>query len=722
MTYERLAERVHLDFSIRLWRWSPICGAVWADSLYLTAWPLVSLVVPAAVVVFGLSVGAFHWLPMSIGTDGFSAYPPAVSFMQMLPLLVVAVAVSAFSSGFGFLLVVSYALGDLFISGATYYGRVYHVDTWWWLLHVTVPQLISYLLFLMLTVQPVLISRALGSSIPKILGVQGTARTAVTTLVAAALLAGFVYAWSLIAPMTIRPLWLWARGGSISPIDTFTFTSIVNPLLPLVAAGAALVRSLLVALAGHSDIVAGNRSKLEKQLALIYQTRKPRRLPAWLLALLLALVTTLLLAGMITRIWPEGLLVFAAIAAICLARAVVLPLWRPWRVWTEISERMPLIVRWLVVTIGVYLIGTAIVALPGQAVGQNHAVGSFGAELTGVIIGLMFAAAFFPGFAKAAPGEGTGIREKATVLKVFGMIAVGLVVMHPHLAWADCEAAHCCFVTNQTAALYIAAFALMVLPLLVFGSLVFGPEFLASVLGDGLGGLTEVYDLFDTNLEVARLAEEDDLAGLGAKAFGAASENELEHGATEAMHDLASDTARQIHGSIQEVANLESGHSSTPYPLGEAGSPTGVDAGSSGVPAGIGPLSPAQSNLPPHAVTQIGSAQGLQSSTTGTFSNVQYGQPGDIRTAYLWTIDGRGINIVPATASVPESDQTVVLTNLSTQAVSGGRLWFGPDHTVVLQLLQGHGFSFEHSLEQLQAVIEYWKSLGYTVTVQESAV
>ncbi len=136
----------------------------------------------------------------------------------------------------------------------------------------------------------------------------------------------------------------------------------------------------------------------------------------------------------------------------------------------------------------------------------------------------------------------------------------------------------------------------------------------------------------------------------------------------------------------------------------------------------IGPLIPAGPGLSPYAVTQIGTAQGLQSSSTGTFSNVQYGQPGDVRTAYLWTIDGRGINIVPATASVPESDQTVVLSNLSTQAASGGRLWFGPNRTVVLQLLQGHGFNFEHSLEQLQAVIKYWKSLGYTVTIQESGV
>ncbi len=494
MTYERFAERFHLDFSIRLWRWSPILGAAWADSLYLTAWPLLSLVVPAAVLVFGLSVGAFHWLPMTIGNDGFTAHP-AVAFVQMLPLLVIAVVISAFSSGLGLLLVASYAVGDLFISGATYYGHLHHADIGWWLLHVTVPQLISYLLFLMLTVQPVLISRALGASIRKIPGVQGTARTALMTLVTAAILAGFVYAWTLIAPMAVRPLWIWPRGGSFAPIDIPTFTRMVNPLLPLVAVGAALVRSLLVALAGYSDIVVGNRSKLEKQLALIYQTRKTRRLPPWLLALLLAFVTTLLLAGMINRIWPEGLLVFAAIGAIYLAHAVVLPVWRPWRVWAEISERMPLIARWLLVPIGVYLIGRAIIALPGQAVGRNIAAGAFGAELIGVIIGLMFAAAIFPGSSKTVLGKGASLRDKATALKVVGMFAVGLLVLHPHVAWASCEAAHCCFATNKTAALYIAAFALM-----AFALLWFLPELLA-VGADLVGGYVAIAD--DSASEVA---------------------------------------------------------------------------------------------------------------------------------------------------------------------------------------------------------------------------
>ncbi len=714
MTYERFAERFYLDFSIRLWRWSPIFGATWADSLYLTAWPLLSLIVPAAVLVFGLSVGAFHWLPMTIGIDGFTANP-AVAFMQMLPLLVIAVVISAFSSGLGFLLVASYALGDLFICGATYYGHLYHSDIGWWLLHVTAPQLISYLLFLMLTVQPVLISRALGASIRKIPGVQGTARTALMTLVAAAILSGFVYAWTLIAPMVIRPLWIWPRGGSFAPIDVLTFTRMVNPLLPLVAVGAALVRSLLVALAGYSDIVVGNRSKLEKELALIYQTRKTRRCPAWLLALLLAFVTTLLLAGMINRIWPEGLLVFVAIGAIYLARAVVLPVWRPWRVWTEISESMPLIARWLVVPVGVYFIGRAIVALPGQAVGQNHAVGAFGAELMGVIIGLMFAAAIFPGSSETVPSRGASLRDKVTALKVVGMFAVGLLVLHPHVAWASCEAAHCCFVTNQTAALYIAAFTLMALALLL--APVELTALLATVAGDLVGGAlglaAELYDDWET-AGIVRLGVEDDLAGIGKKALEAGGKQALEGG----MHILD----RQIRDSIQTVANLEGGPSLTPYPLSEAGSPTGVVPMSGAPPAEIGPLIPAGPGLPPHAVTQIGTAQGLQSSSTGTFSNVQYGQPGDVRTAYLWTIDGRGINIVPATASVPGSDQTVALTNLSTQAAAGGRLWFGPDHTVVLQLFQGHGFNFEHSLEQLQAVIKYWKSLGYTVTIQESGV
>jgi len=133
---------------------------------------------------------------------------------------------------------------------------------------------------------------------------------------------------------------------------------------------------------------------------------------------------------------------------------------------------------------------------------------------------------------------------------------------------------------------------------------------------------------------------------------------------------------------------------------------------------GTGALrSPARAILTNEGVL-IDASHGLQSRTSGMFSDVILGKHGDAATKYLYTVDQRGVNIILEQTPFPTPRGNVVHTNISSTASIGGEVWFGPNNTVIINAGSGR-FGDAAGITKLQweATIKLWESLGYKVYV-----
>ena len=100
---------------------------------------------------------------------------------------------------------------------------------------------------------------------------------------------------------------------------------------------------------------------------------------------------------------------------------------------------------------------------------------------------------------------------------------------------------------------------------------------------------------------------------------------------------------------------------------------------------------------------------------SGPFRRPIEGNIGDEGTAYLWTIDDRGLNIGFENTSIG-ANQQIKHSNLSSNASVGGEAWFGPSNKVTTNAGSGRfGNRGNASETQYLAAIEFSKSLGYDV-------
>jgi len=130
----------------------------------------------------------------------------------------------------------------------------------------------------------------------------------------------------------------------------------------------------------------------------------------------------------------------------------------------------------------------------------------------------------------------------------------------------------------------------------------------------------------------------------------------------------------------------------------------------------IGELRPPARPLLEGEDVLIGSAQGLQSRTSGTFDNVVQGTHGDRATTYLYTVDDRGVNIALENTPAGTPRGNIVHTNLSDRAAIGGEAWFGPNNTVTINAGSGRfGDGAGITQQQWDNTVRYWEGLGYTV-------
>ena len=181
-------------FPIKIRRFSKLLSEAWFDGAYLTAWPKIAQFAPIFIVVFGLIEGASHWSLQTYAGGNVSSAIHAIDFVQMLPLLFIAVICGALSSQLGMLLVFGFAIGDFLIAGSPY-GPL-HWSTWDTISRLYAPQLISYLAFFLLAVTPALTAKAMVATLPSWLRRPGTWGALPAASLAIAIEGISIYSWT----------------------------------------------------------------------------------------------------------------------------------------------------------------------------------------------------------------------------------------------------------------------------------------------------------------------------------------------------------------------------------------------------------------------------------------------------------------------------------------------------------------------------------------------
>ncbi len=323
-------------------RYSMILAEAWHDGIYMTAWPLPSLIAPTLVFVFGFLQGIFHW---DFGIH--DSYTGTVTFTGSLPLLLIAAVVGAFSAQSGLLLVLGYGLGDFFITG---------------------PQVSAHLRPLLRNQQPLVVWLRVGLN---------------------ALLQGaVVYAWTLAVPLYIRILWGWTN--SSPPLSATYYPQSLKNLIIGVAVIASIIRGIVAYRVEREQRVAQRVARLV--LGLRQADSQPaftRRIPLFVKVLLLAVGMTVLFSGFIGSI-AEAAVVFIFLVLILLARMVWLPHLAFWSAWAGLMTHVPLLVRLVIGVIVSYLLGQLLLSIiPNLSSLSNTYSGTFLWLLVGICLSLL---------------------------------------------------------------------------------------------------------------------------------------------------------------------------------------------------------------------------------------------------------------------------------------------------------------------------------------------
>lgn len=340
-----------------------LLSEAWRDGIYLTRWPLASIVLPLLAFLAGGIEGATHW------TISINQYydPQSVALTELLPFMVFAAIVGSLSANAGILVTLGYALGDFFIAGprvSFYFGSIGAIgqplipdDTLWnRIIFLHTPQLISYIVLFLLAVQPTLFTRYTVSNIRPLLEKVFSVHNAlsknpllkkvpvaalVEALIGGLVQGGIVYIWTISTPVVIRVFWGWLNQAP--PIEAAYFLQNFGIWIAIVAGGAVVIRGLVASWAFHSETVRQNWARQASEVAQVTQPAK-RGFSRIMAVLFTAGGMTILLSGAIGTI-QEGLLVFGLIGIILLVRNVILPLSSFWRRWAQYLANIPVIVR-----------------------------------------------------------------------------------------------------------------------------------------------------------------------------------------------------------------------------------------------------------------------------------------------------------------------------------------------------------------------------------------
>ena len=445
----------------KLRRYSMMLWVAWSDGTYLTAWPRTSVVLPIAVFLFGLVEGASRWtfvILQSYGVTwgityvGHGQY--ATVFAEMLPLLVLASLLGPLSANLALMLVTGFAIGDFVFFNPPWFGD--DIVRRGLVLHV--PQLICFVLFLLLSVWPVIATKFLVAGAHPRLRFQSDR---IQALVSAAVLGAFVYEWTYFAPMLFRVAWVWQ--GSASPITVVLFHRITMPLLVTATIAGVLLRYWLSHRADQKALAALQ----VRATALVAQTQIPASAGApWSRAILCAAYLTLLVAGFLDSVRLAAI-VLAAVAAFLLARAYLL---RPvWSHWSRIITRYPTLLRLGIGVVGAYAITRIVLTLPGMGASQNGIPGRFGVEVLSILLGFLLMMVLLPNglltLENVGARDGVRLPMSQAAVQAGTFIALMVLVSKRALAQGICADPSCCFQgLNGAAAAAAAATAMSGIP------------------------------------------------------------------------------------------------------------------------------------------------------------------------------------------------------------------------------------------------------------------
>jgi hypothetical protein len=345
------ADTIWVGVPLRVRRLSAGLAAATVDGHYVAVRPLLGLLAPPLALLAGLLVGAVH--------PGFEDV-----YTEALWLLMLVAVLGGLSGALGLYFTVGFALGDLFLGDHPEW-RFVRVDDLETFAGLYGSLLISYALMGLLAVGVPIAAKSLAADFAP----PPTSPRSLRLLVA---LGAYVFvtgvlafSWVQTAPLLVRPVFVWSGGAPTVPAIASMQES--GGLIVLVAVLAAAARIAVQAwLAGQALTAArGGAAPAGARLIAIearFRTSEPvvpalSRLPLALRLAGRAALLTILLSGLYSAYWQAGVTFVVLLGAQVLASPLVQI--RMGAVGRFIN-RVPRLVRLLVVLVPVYLIATPV--------------------------------------------------------------------------------------------------------------------------------------------------------------------------------------------------------------------------------------------------------------------------------------------------------------------------------------------------------------------------
>lgn len=364
----KLADFLWVRLPRRVFRYSALGGAALADGGYLRAWRAAAAGAPAAAVLLGLALGAFH---------------PGELYSYSLATVALAGLASALGAALGGWTLIGYAVGDLFFARQGEYSRLaLSVDGGG--LRALAALLLSYLVFAGLLVLAPVVATAVRASVRDALEDRGfQAAPAGGALVLTHL--GIAYLWTQSTPFLIRPIWSY-----------FGASPEVPAIEPLQQRGWMVVLVIAVGIVVRLVLEAWAATRLDPfgAPALVGAMRAPR--PWWAVVVGRTAFATFMLSGVLGTWWAAAATA-AALAGVFFLHVRVLPALPE---YVAAVDRIPLVVRAPLVVAGAYGAGSWIV---GRAVAGGSQ--SFTSLIVATLVSLVLVALLLPAPTRAAARE-----------------------------------------------------------------------------------------------------------------------------------------------------------------------------------------------------------------------------------------------------------------------------------------------------------------------------
>jgi hypothetical protein len=319
---------------------------IFADGLFVTAWPKFAKIAPPSIFVIGLLIGGFHLL-----VDETSE-----TFTSSIPLMALMLILSSFSAALGTWLWAGYVLGDFVLYPLMRINTSSFADGL--LLHDRSSLVVAYLLFAMLLIVIPYVSSVLRRQTLRRIDRDRYRKAGIilNVVLQATIYGALVYVWTQAVPTLIRPVYTWQGTFSVPPVEA------IQPLqqewvsLVWLAIFMGAIRMVLEYLALRNRSFIHQAKHLQEALDSPSSKRR-RSLPLWISIPFKAAFLTLIFSGIIST-WTEAIFLATIIAFLMIVREIILPRFARWTRWVA---SVPIIIRLAICAVISYYIGSQIV-------------------------------------------------------------------------------------------------------------------------------------------------------------------------------------------------------------------------------------------------------------------------------------------------------------------------------------------------------------------------